>query len=108
MSDQSNEEPQEDIRGPLRTGKYGPNDQAKIIEDMHKTFRTDERLPVCPKCKSRDDVIPSVMGLPTWEMGVYARAGHAELLGCCPEPGKPMKKGKCKKCGTDIFSETTW
>ena len=109
MSDQGKEEQaQPDPRGSLRTGKYGPDDHAKIIEDFHKQYRTDERLPICPKCNSREDVIPSVMGLPTWELGVYASAGHVELLGCCPEPGKPMKRGKCKKCGTGIFADKTW
>ena len=91
----------------LSTGKYGPGDEEKLIADLHKQYRTD-RLPICPKCNNRDNVIPSMMGLPTWELLVYAQAGHAELLGCCPEPSKPMKRGKCKKCETDIFSDQNW
>ena len=82
---------------------FGPEEEAKIIEDFHKRLRNDN-LPICPKCNSRDDVIPSILGMPTRELGVYARAGHVELLGCCPIPGQPSKRGKCKKCGTDIYA----
>ncbi|CAF0951499.1 unnamed protein product [Adineta ricciae] len=63
----------------------------KEFDDHFKTVR--DKLPACPKCKTKADVIPSVQGKPTNDLLLYATEGHVQLSGCCHR-----YDGWCKKC----------
>ena len=41
-----------------------------------------DQLPECPRCQSRNDVIPTVWGRLTWELSLYTDQGNIELSGC--------------------------
>ena len=70
------------------------------LDTHYKSFRYE-----CPKCKSKQNVIPCIFGRPSAQLVEYAEAGYAKLLGCCPEPNENNKylKAYCKKCDLDIF-----
>jgi len=38
-----------------------------------------DKLPICPTCQTRNDVIPSLHGRPTRELALYAAEGNVKL-----------------------------
>ncbi|CAF1041263.1 unnamed protein product [Adineta steineri] len=71
------------------------DEQRKKFDESYKEKRSG--LPVCPTCKSRDDVIPTVRGKPTHDLMLYAEEGNVKLSGCTQS-----YQGWCKKCETFI------
>ncbi|CAF1519297.1 unnamed protein product [Didymodactylos carnosus] len=49
--------------------------------------------PMCQKCGTNDNVIPSVRGKPSQELAMYAEEGYVKLSGCTT-----THTGWCKKC----------
>ena len=71
---------------------------AKLTSKKRKEFdeyyqKKREELPVCPKCKTNNDVIPTVRGKPSTELLAYANEGHVKLSGCTES-----HNGWCKTC----------
>jgi hypothetical protein len=55
-----------------------------------------QALGPCPKCKSKDNVVPVAMGKPAPELMAAADAGKVHLGGCCIGPDSPL--GYCNAC----------
>jgi hypothetical protein len=51
------------------------------------------KLPICPTCKTNNNVIPTVRGKPTTQLLLYAQEGHVKLSGCTQS-----YHGWCKTC----------
>ncbi|MCK9591522.1 MAG: hypothetical protein M0Q91_05890 [Methanoregula sp.] len=54
------------------------------------------RINKCPKCKSKNDVIPIQYGYPSVRMFEERESGKIELGGCIVAPENP--NWYCKKC----------
>lgn len=67
------------------------DEKRKEFDEYYKKKR--DQLPVCPKCKTNNDVIPTVRGKPTMELLAYAQEGHVKLSGCTQS-----FNGWCKTC----------
>ena len=52
--------------------------------------------PKCPKCSSKDSVVPIVYGFPGYEMQKEYSEGKIELGGCVIEKDAP--DWNCKEC----------
>jgi hypothetical protein len=63
----------------------------KEFDESYK--KNQDKLPECPTCKTKSDVIPTIRGKPTRELGLYAAEGHVKLSGCTESYA-----GWCKKC----------
>ena len=72
----------------------------QIIKDMNEYYKNRE-MPKCEKCGNNSQVIPCVYGKPNKDLLIYAKAGYAELQGCCME--EKSKKAKCKTCNTYFY-----
>ncbi|CAF0790723.1 unnamed protein product [Rotaria sp. Silwood1] len=69
------------------------DDQRQQLDECYKKNR--DKLPVCPTCKTNNDVIPTVRGKPSAELLLYAEEGNVKLSGCTQS-----YNGWCKKCET--------
>jgi hypothetical protein len=67
------------------------DDKRNEFDEYYKKNR--DQLPECTTCKSKNDVIPTVRGRPTRELGLYAAEGNVKLSGCTES-----YQGWCKKC----------
>jgi hypothetical protein len=63
----------------------------KELDEYYKKHQ--DKLPVCPTCKTNNDVIPSVRGKPSTDLLLYANEGNVKLSGCTQS-----YKGWCNKC----------
>jgi hypothetical protein len=63
----------------------------KELDEHYK--KNQDKLPECPTCNSKNDVIPAIRGKPTRDLGLYAAEGNVKLSGCTEGYG-----GWCKKC----------
>jgi hypothetical protein len=67
------------------------DEKRKEFDEYYK--KNHDKLPVCPTCDNKNDVIPSVRGKPTHELALYAAEGNVKLSGCTQG-----YEGWCKKC----------
>ena len=67
----------------------------KEFDDYYLKRR--EQLPVCPKCQTKDHVIPSVRGKPSQDLLLYANEGHIKLSGCTES-----YDGWCNNCNESV------
>jgi len=66
------------------------------IQDTHPT-------PLCPKCRSKENVIPIVYGLPGPELQEKAKRGEVILGGCVVTGNEPH--WYCKVCKQRWYAE---
>ena len=76
------------------------NDQNEDFSELDKYYQTLNYI--CPKCNSKDNVIPCAFGRPSQKLIAYAEAGKVKLMGCCISPDKVVK-AFCKSCQNEIY-----
>ena len=59
-----------------------------------------DKIKICPNCKSTKKVIPIVYGMPGWELGKQAEKGKIKLGGCCIGENDP--EWFCKVCKVEF------
>jgi hypothetical protein len=73
-------------------------DNDTLSDEKRKQFdeyyqKNRDKLPVCPTCQTKNNVIPVARGRPTRELALYAEEGNIKLSGCTED-----YQGWCKKC----------
>lgn len=63
--------------------------------DAH--YKNKDKLPICPTCHTKDQVIPTVRGKPSNDLLLYAQEGHVKLSGCTES-----YHGWCNNCNAFI------
>jgi hypothetical protein len=66
---------------------------AKFVEELKTRDRS-----ACPRCRSKDDVIPILYGYPKPYLLLFPEHDQYELGGCCIIPPN-IELWRCRKCG---------
>jgi hypothetical protein len=67
------------------------DEKRREFDEYYK--KNQDKLPVCPKCQTKTNVIPTVRGRPTEALMLYASEGNVKLSGCTQG-----YQGWCKTC----------
>ncbi|KAL9657038.1 hypothetical protein ABK040_014586 [Willaertia magna] len=69
------------------------NDMKKRNEYLKTCYSNSDLIPTCPKCKSKEFIIPCIKGLPTGQILRDAEENYVKISGCASKA-----KGYCVKC----------